>query len=110
MPAKQVHTEAELETEFKAAGSKLVVVDFFAEWCSPCQHVAPYIDNLNRELQAVAIFLKVDVDTCNDLALKFGVKAMPTFILFREGAPIGEIEGSDMNQLKIEIAKHLYVN
>lgn len=110
MPVKPIHTEAELEAEFKAAGTKLVVVDFFAEWCLPCQGAAPYITNLSRAMQAVAVFLKVDVDTCNDLALKYGVKAMPTFILFRKGAPVGEIEGPNMNTLEEEIAKQLYVS
>jgi thioredoxin 1 len=110
MSVKQVHTEAELEAEFKTDGAKLVIVDFFAEWCRPCREVAPYITNLSREMQAVAVFLKVDVDTCNDLSLKYGVKAMPTFILFREGGIVGEIEGANMSQLEEAIAKQLYVS
>jgi|SRR5579884_4325573 len=110
MPIKSIHTEAELSAEFQAASSKLVVVEFFAEWCQPCQQIAPYIDNLSRELRKVCLFLKVDMDASNDLALKYGVKAMPTFLLFRAGILMDEIEGTDMNQLEATMAKYLYVS
>ena len=58
---KQVATQAELEQILSDCGDSLVVIDFSATWCSPCQKIAPEFEQLSRELSDV-VFLKVDVD------------------------------------------------
>lgn len=79
---KQVTSKDEFNTELANAGSKLVVVDFFATWCGPCKRIAPAIEKMSQENTNV-VFLKVDVDEVGDLAAELSVSAMPTFLFFK---------------------------
>lgn len=63
---------------------KLVVSDFYATWCGPCRYAAPVFGKMSTEYDNV-IFVKVDVDAMNSLALDNNVRAMPTFVLFQNG-------------------------
>jgi len=69
----------------KDAGDQPVLVDFFAQWCGPCQMAAPIIDQLASEYQGKAIIAKVDVDNNHDLAGRYGVMSIPTVIVFKNG-------------------------
>jgi len=62
-----------------------VLVDFWAEWCAPCKHLAPTIDTLAHEYSGRAQVAKLDVDDSPDLAGRYGVQSIPTLLLFRGG-------------------------
>jgi thiol-disulfide isomerase/thioredoxin len=61
-----IETELELEEALEAAGDRLVVVDFHAEWCKPCKMIGPVVDELARKASGKVVFLKVDVRRCLD--------------------------------------------
>merc|ERR1712154_391296 len=74
---KVLADDAQFQAELSSAGSKLVVVDFTASWCGPCKRIAPFYDELSAKYSK-AVFLKVDVDQCQETAAGQGVTAMPT--------------------------------
>jgi len=71
----------------KAAGQPLVV-DFYAEWCGPCQVAGPVIDSLADEYAGKVMITKLDVDAHNDIAGEHGVMSIPTVIVFKDGEEI----------------------
>ncbi|TRY95913.1 hypothetical protein DNTS_021433 [Danionella cerebrum] len=81
------------------AGNKLVVVDFTATWCGPCQSIAPFFKDLAQKNPDV-VFLKVDVDDAQDVAQSCEIKCMPTFHFYKEGKKLDDFSGS--NQAKLE--------
>ena len=66
--------------------SKVVLMDFFAEWCGPCKMQDPIIEELKKKFQDKVEFMKVDVDSAHELAAKFTIHAVPTLILEKDGA------------------------
>jgi thioredoxin 1 len=88
----------------KSFGGKAVVVDFFADWCSPCKVNAPVFEALSAQYPAVT-FLKVDVDKCQEVAKSMEVKAMPTFAGIFKGEKVEELVGADPRKLKAMVEK-----
>ena len=62
--------------------NKLVVVDFFATWCGPCQELSPILVELDKQYNGEVQFYKVDVDESQDCAIRYGVNAMTTLVFF----------------------------
>ncbi len=75
-----------------------VVVDFWAEWCMPCRMMGPVLEELAREMENVK-FYKVNIDEIIELARRFGVMSIPTFIVFKDGREAGRIVGAMPKQL-----------
>jgi thioredoxin 1 len=71
----------------------LVLVDFWAEWCGPCKMVAPVLDQIASENTDKIKIGKLDVDSNEKTAMKFGVMSIPTMILFKDGEPVERLVG-----------------
>ena len=63
-----------------------VLVDFWAAWCGPCKMIAPILDELAKEYDGKIKIAKVDVDANNDTPAKFGIRGIPTLMIFKSGA------------------------
>ncbi len=83
--------EQHLDAELRAAA--LVLVKFTGAWCAPCRALQPTLEKLVHERDEVTV-LSVDVDTQQAVANRFGVRAVPTLIAFRQGRPIGQLVGN----------------
>ena len=87
-------THYDMET-FDAAlkEGKLMMVDFWAEWCGPCRMLAPMVDKLAAQYEGKVTVGKVNVDEEQELAIRYGVMSIPTVIFFKDGKEIGRKVG-----------------
>jgi thioredoxin 1 len=73
---------------------KVVLVDFWAEWCGPCRMVGPIVDKLAADYGDKAIIAKVNVDDHGSLAARFGIQSIPNLKVFKNGVEVGNIVGA----------------
>jgi thioredoxin 1 len=85
-------TDATFETE--VVNSALpVMVDFWAPWCGPCRMVSPIVEELAGEYTGKVHFAKLNTDENPATATRYGIRSIPTLLLFKGGAPVGQIVG-----------------
>ena len=83
----------------KASG--LVLVDFWAEWCGPCKQLSPTVEEIASENQDKIKVCKMDVDSNREIAAKYGIRSIPSLIIFKNGEPAGvEIGALSKQQLE----------
>ncbi|MSQ22441.1 MAG: thioredoxin [Dehalococcoidia bacterium] len=71
-----------------------VLVDFWADWCAPCKMIAPMVDDLANEYDGKVTFFKLDVDASPETSMKFGIRSIPTLLLFKNGKPVDQVVGA----------------
>jgi len=98
--------EKNWEEEISTPG--IIVADFFADWCGPCKSLAKTLEELSEELDSVK-FVKINVEDCDSAAEKFGIRNVPTLIIFKDGElkkkSVGSIPKDRIKQLIEEANK-----
>ena len=86
-------TDATFEEEVVKSDTP-VVVDFWAEWCGPCKMIAPLVEELAGEYDGKVKFTKLDVDSNPQTPMQFGIRGIPTLLIFSGGKPVGQVVGA----------------
>ena len=86
MATKTVDTQS-FDAEVLSA-DKPVVVDFWAEWCTPCKAIAPSLEEISDEMSDKVSIAKVNMDENPELAAKYGIRSIPTLLMFKDGDPV----------------------
>ena len=82
--------------------SEPVLVDFFAEWCGPCQAMAPALEQVAAEQKGKVKVVKIDVDQSPGITTRYAIRAMPTLIMFKNGQVAGQHVGALVQKRKLE--------
>lgn len=84
------------ESNFEAtisATDKPVLVDFYADWCGPCQMLSPIIDEIAEEQADKAVVAKLNIEEAKATAARFGITSIPALIVFKDGEPVARANG-----------------
>ena len=105
MAKPQAVTDADF-TEEVLNSDLPVLVDFWADWCGPCKMVAPIVEELANDYDGKLKVMKVDVDSSPLTAGTYGIRSIPTLLIFKDGKPVQQVVGAvpkQMLQEKIDL-------
>lgn len=74
-------------------GDQPVLVDFWATWCGPCLALSPVVEEIAKEFDGKAVVVKCNVDDCNDIAMQYGIRSIPTLMYFKGGEMVDRSVG-----------------
>ncbi|KAI0277597.1 thioredoxin [Russula aff. rugulosa BPL654] len=97
MPVTPINSKEEFGSIINSG--KVVVIDFWATWCGPCRFISPVLEKMSETNTGIE-FRKVDVDEQPDISQEVGIRAMPTFIVFKDGKKINELVGANQAGLQ----------
>jgi thioredoxin 1 len=92
--AETAHLTESIFDEAVATGSGLLMVDFWADWCAPCHALAPILEDLAANSGGRVALAKVNVDDNPGLAERYGIRAIPTVLFFRDGEVVDRVTGA----------------
>ena len=93
MASPQVVTDDTFQAEVIESETP-VLVDFWADWCAPCKMIAPIVDDLAEEYDGKVKFAKMDVDSNPNTPMTYGVRGIPTLLIFNGGSPVDQVVGA----------------
>jgi thioredoxin 1 len=96
------------EIEDLLNGDQPVLVDFWADWCNPCKMMNPVVNEVISELDDAVLLVKVDTSQNRDLTIKYGVRTIPTFVLFKNGEPLWRQSGVIPAQQLVQIIQSYF--
>ena len=93
---EKVITNTNFEEALAVPG--LLVIDFWATWCGPCRMLSPIVDELAAEFEGRATIAKCNVDDCEEIAMRFGVRNIPTLVFVKDGEVVDRTVGVQSKQ------------
>lgn len=102
--ATQAITDATFEQEVLQSATP-VLVDFWAEWCGPCRGLAPKLEEIGTEMTGKVRIVKINIDENQSSPQKFGIRSIPTMILFKNGQQVEQILGNVPKENIVDVIK-----
>lgn len=96
-----VGTSKNYNTLLEENKDKIVIADFWAEWCGPCKMLGPVLEEIDNENDNISV-IKINVDEEQDLSMKFGVQSIPTMVVYKNGEAMGQMVGAQPKQAILE--------